>query len=433
MLEPWSAPLGLPPFSRIAAEHFAPAFSAALEAHAAEAAAVAQSAEVPTFSNTVRALDRAGLPLERVSRVLEHLCASATSPPLQAVELEMAPRLAAHESRVMMMPGLFERVDAVHAERAALAPEAARLVERMWLRFVRAGARLDPAGQAEYAAVVEELSTLTTTFAQNVLRDEEEHVIDVSAEDLEGVPSDIVAAARSVAVERGRPGAFLITLSRSLVEPFLTFCPRRDLRERAWRLWTRRGELCAERDNRPLIRRILQLRAEQARLHGYPSFGSWQLSDTMAATPERVASLLEAEVWPRARAAAERERAALEAFGGVAPVEPWDWRFYAEKLRAKEFAFDDSELKPFFSLPCVQAAAFDVAGRLFGVRFERRAEAAGYHSDVEVYEVLNAAGGVVGVFCADNYARPGKRGGAWMSELQTGSADSADGAAVPPM
>jgi peptidyl-dipeptidase Dcp len=425
LCEEWPAgALGLPPFSRVTAEHFAPAFAASLECHLAEVGAIAGSAEAPTFVNTVRAFDRCGLALERVSRVLDHLCASATTPALQAVELEMAPRLAAHESKIMMLPGLFERVDTVHAARGELAPEAARLTERTWLRFVRAGARLDPAGQAAYARVVEELSTLTTTFSQNVLKDEEEFVLDLAPADLEGCPADLVGAARAAAAERGRgEGALLITLSRSLVEPFLTFCPRRELRERAWRAWTRRGELSAARDNKPLIAQILRLRAEQARLHGYASFAEWQLSDTMAATPARVAALLEKEVWPRARAAAERERAALEAFSGVAPLEPWDWRFFAERLRAKEFAFDDAELKPYFSLPRMQAAAFDVAGRLFGVRFVRVPDARGYHPDVECFEVKDAGGETVGLFCADNFARPGKRGGAWMSELRTGSND----------
>lgn len=203
------------------------------------------------------------------------------------------------------------------------------------------------------------------------------------------------------------------------------YANNRELRERAWRAWTRRGELSPERDNVGLVKSILKLRSEQAALHGKASFGAFQTEDMMAKSPDRVSELL-LNVWPRARAAAEAERASLEAFSGLSPIEPWDWRLYAERLRAEQFAFDDAALKPFMSLPAMQRAVFDVANKLFGLRFVRRADVAAYHADCEVYEVRETVDGadeLVGIFIADNFARPNKQGGAWMSELRTASRD----------
>ena len=432
LLSSWSSePFGLPPFSRIEAGHFRPAFTVALGLHVEEATAIAADPSPPTFENTVRAFDRSGELLSSVSRVLDHLCASATSPALQEVELAMAPILAAHSSKIMMLPGLFTRVDVVHTAREMLPLEAARLTERTWLDFVRAGARFGSTEKARYAAVVEELAALTTQFSQNVLADEAAFTISLNKSDLDGCPPDVVAAARQAALERGGDAAtadsdaHVITLSRSLVEPFLTYATDRALRERAWRAWTRRGELSPDRDNIGLVKKILMLRSEQAALHGKVSFGAFQTEDMMAKSPDRVSELL-LNVWPRARAAAEAERASLESFSGLSPIEPWDWRFYAERLRAEQYSFDDAVLKPYMSLPAMQRAVFDVANKLFGLRFIRRADIAGYHADCEVYEVRETIDGVdelVGIFIADNFARPNKQGGAWMSELRTASRD----------
>ena len=427
LLAPWPQPLGLPPFASIDASDFAPAFSIATAQHLAEVTAIASDPAPATFENTVRALDRAGRLLQATERTLSHLCASATSPALQAVEREMAPVLSAHGCAVAMMTGLLPRVDAVYAARGELGAEAARLTERTRLEMERAGARLAPAQQARLAAILEELSTLMTTFSQNVLADEAEHTLKLSLADLEGCPDDLIAAARAAALERGAAvedsDAHVVTLSRSFMEPFLTYSTRRDLRERAWRAWTRRGELTPERDNKELIKTILNLRAEQASLHGFPNFAAFQLDDTMARTPARVQQLLAEEVWPRARASAEAERAALIAFSGLPEIEPWDWRFYAEGLRLKQYDFDDAALKPYMSLSAVTRALFDTVERLYGLRFTRREDLQAYHEDVIVYEVREATGEVLGLFAADNFARPNKQGGAWMSELRVASRD----------
>lgn len=419
LLDEWRGPFGLPPFAAIRSEHFEPAFEAAMREHRAELARIAQSAEAPDFDNTVAAIDRAGRQLGRIGAVFHTLAASATSPELQAVQRRMAAPLAAHYSAVVMDPALFARLDALHEGRQALdlAPEALRLLERMHLDFVRAGARLQGEAQRRYAQVMEELAALTTRFAQNVLHDESTWHLPLAGEAaLAGLPGFVRDAARQAAAERGLDG-HAITLARSLVVPFLTFSERRDLREQVWRAWVGRGE----HDNREVARDILRLRHEQARLHGKACYADFALADTMAGSRAAVAGLLD-EVWPRALAAVERERALLEqamrAAGASGDIEAWDWRYWAEHVRRSHFALDDAELKPYFPLPQVVAAAFECAGRLFGLAFAPRDDLPVYHPDVKAYEVRDAAGAMVGIFLQDNFARPNKRSGAWMNALR---------------
>eukprot|EP00192_Tetraselmis_astigmatica_P006864 CAMPEP_0117675278 /NCGR_PEP_ID=MMETSP0804-20121206/15517_1 /TAXON_ID=1074897 /ORGANISM="Tetraselmis astigmatica, Strain CCMP880" /LENGTH=757 /DNA_ID=CAMNT_0005484265 /DNA_START=186 /DNA_END=2459 /DNA_ORIENTATION=- len=430
LLSDWDAsePYGLPPFSKVSPTHFRPAFDVALGEHLAEVASIAACEESPTFDNTALAFDRCGTLLTRISSLFSNLCSSNTSPELQEVELEMAPVLAGHSSKIYTFPGLFPRIDALHAarEEAGLNPEQVRLVERLHLDFVRAGARFDSASQARYSEIMGRLAELTTVFSQNVLGDETAFTLVVKEGDLSGCPPDLVAAARQAGVERGKAeDEYVITLSRSLVEPFLTFSDRRDLREEAWRAWTKRGELNPERDNHPIIKEILLLRAEQARMHGFPSFADYQTADTMAQRPGRVMELLE-NVWGKATVAANSEReslleyAAASGNGEAADIEPWDWRYYAEKVRQNRYNFDEAELKPYLSLEAVSAAVFDVAGQLFGLSFEKKPEVEAYHPDVDVYEVRDRGDGgrLVAIFLHDNYGRANKRSGAWMSELR---------------
>ena len=441
LLQDWTGRYGLPPFAAVRAEHFRPAFEEAMRLRLAEIAAIGSAEAAPTFANTVAPLDCAGRALDRIGSLFYNLTSSETSPALQAVEREMASLLAAHESRVYMDRALFARIDALHGRRAALglSDEERRVLERFHIDFVRAGAKLAPAGQARYAEVMQQLADLTTRFGQNVLADESSFRLVLRGEaDLAGLPPFVRAVARQAAVERGidEDGAAVVTLSRSNIVPFLTFSDRRDLREIAWRAWTSRGEHAGASDNREVASAILALRLEQARLHGYASYADYVLSDTMAGSQAAVTTLLE-RVWEPAKARALEERQSLEALalsrGEPARIEPWDWRYYAEKVRQVRFDLDEAEVKPYFPLDRMVEAVFDCASRLFGVRFVARPEIAVYHPDVRVYEVQGAGGAAIGLFLHDNFARPSKRSGAWMSayRMQSRNGGTGDAAVLP--
>jgi len=424
LLAPWTGRYGLPPFDRIETKHFAPAFDAAMREHRHEIAAIANDRSPPTFDNTVAALDAAGRAYARVGAVFHNLAASNTSPALQAIEREMMPKLAAHDSAILLDAKLFARVDALVAKREmlGLSPEQLRLLERVHLDFAMAGAKLAPKARARAAEIAERLATLSTTFRQNVLRDEATQGLLLTAEvDLAGLPAWLRDAAREAARQRGEPNAWWISISRSIVAPFLEWSDRRDLRERAFELWTRRGELDPAHDNRPVAREILKLRHELAHLHGHRAYADYALVDRMAKTPAAVARLLE-RVWEPAKAKAAVERDALQemalASGATHAIEPWDWRYYAEKVRRARYQIDDAEVKPYFALDRMLEAAFDCAGRLFGIRFVPLGDVAAYHPDVRVFDVQDAGGASVGVFLSDNFMRPTKRGGAWMSTFR---------------
>ncbi len=441
LVQPWNTPHGLPPFADIRAEHFKPAFDVALAQHLADIEAIAASPEPPTFDNTVAALDRSGRLLARTEALFYNLTASETSPALQAVEREMAAPLAAHASAVYMNARLFQRVDTLHAARATLGltAEQTRLLERFHLDFVRAGAKLGEAAQKRYAQVMQRLAELTTRFSQNVLADESAYRLVLRDErDLAGLPDFVRAAARQAALERGITDGHVITLSRSHIVPFLTFSERRDLREQAWRAWVSRGEHEGAHDNRPVAREILTLRREQAHLHGYSSYADYALADTMAGTQAAVDELLQ-QVWEPAQVRAEAEREALQALvisrNESLQIEAWDWRYYAEKVRQARYDLDEASIKPYFPLDRMVDAVFDCAQRLFGVFFTSRPDLHAYHPDVKVYEVRQVRDdSLVGLFLHDNFARPTKRSGAWMSLYRSQSRnDALSGEAVLPI
>jgi peptidyl-dipeptidase Dcp len=428
LLQDWAGAHGLPPFADIAPGHFQPAFDAALAEHRAEVDAIAAQAEPPSFANTLAAFDASGRRLTRLEHLFYTLAASATSPELQAVQRDLAAPLSAHGSAVYMHAGLFARVDALFEarERLGLSAEQRRLLERVHLDFLRAGARLAPEAKARYAAVMARLAELNTRFAQNVLASENGYQLRLTSEaDLAGLPGFVRAAARQAAMERGLPdGVHVVTLSRSLIVPFLSFSARRDLREQAWRAWVGRGDDTGDTDNRAICREILELRAEQAALHGHACYADFALEDTMARSQAAVMGLLE-RVWHPALAAQAREREAVQgamaAAGATHELQPWDWRFYAEQAKRARFELDEAEVKPYFPLERMVAAMFDCASRLFGLQFKPRPDIAGYHADVRAYEVLNADGSLRGLFLQDNFARPTKRSGAWMNALRNQS------------
>ena len=430
LLIDWDELGALPPFELIRPAHFGPAFSQAMASHRAELARITAQPEPADFDNTLAAFDRSGAALQRISSVFHNLAASATSPALQAVQREQAAPLAAHQSAVYQDAALFARIEAVYLQREHLdlTPEQRRLAERLHADFVRSGARLTGAERDEYAGLMQQLATLTTAFAQNVLHDEADYVLPLpTPAEQAGLPEFVLAAARQAAADRGLTDVPVVTLSRSLIVPFLSYSTRRDLREQAWRAWVGRGEHAGEHDNRPNVRQILALRARQAALLGHANYADYNLADTMAQRRERVWTLLD-DVWQRALLALDKERAMLaQAMADAklptdtttgAMIEPWDWRFWAEKVRVARYALDDAEVKPYFPLPAMVAAAFDCAQRLFGLRFVQRDDLQAYHPDVTVYEVQEADGALIGHFLHDNFSRPTKRSGAWMSSLR---------------
>ena len=436
LLTTWDGPLALPPFAQLRAEHFEPAFTVAMAEHLAEVNAIASNPEPPTFANTVVAFDRCGAQLNRVSRVFFNIAAAETDPDMQVVERNMAPRLAAHSVAVSLHAGVFARVDALHDQRHSLGLDsiALRLLERVHLDFVRGGAMLVGSARDRVSELAQELATLHTTFSQNVLEDESSWHLELHGEaDLAGMPEWLRAAARSAARDAGLvAGAHIITLSRSLIVPFLETSTRRDLRETAWRAWTQRGATGGPTDNRQLIVDILIRRRHLAQLHGYDSFSSFQLDDTMAKAPAAVANLLN-QVWAPARAAALNELEDLTEQArrhGDSDVQAWDWRYLSEGIRQSTHDLNDDEVKPYFALDNMLTAAFDCAGRLFGLTFVERPDATAYHPDVRVFEVQHG-GERVGVFLSDNFARPTKRSGAWMSAYRLRTTDEVGDAALP--
>jgi peptidyl-dipeptidase Dcp len=421
LLGSYDAPFGVPPLDRIKPEHFAPAFEQALTEHRAEIAAIAGGAGEATFDNTVAALERSGRLLSKVSAVFYVLAGAHTNEAIQAIEREMAPKLSRHWNDIYLNDQLFARLDAVfRQENSDFSPEQARLLERYHSLFRRAGAGLDAAKKARLKEIGDRLASLGTTFGQNVLADEQSYVMPLGDDDLAGLPDFAKAAARGTAEERGLKGQHAITLSRSSVEPFLQFSARRELREKAFRAWIARGDNEGPTDNTPVIAELTALRDERARILGYESFADYKLADTMAKTPQAVIGLLDS-VWGPAKQRVTQERDALQQMvseeGGNFRLAPWDWRYFAEKLRKARYDLDESEIKPYLPLEAIIEAAFYTANRLFGLSFAERKDVPVYHPDVRVWDVT-ANGKHVGVFFGDYFARPSKRSGAWMTGLR---------------
>jgi peptidyl-dipeptidase Dcp len=426
LLETWTGPYGgVPPFDRVAVEHFVPAFEAAMAEKLSEVERIAADLDAPDFRNTVEALEAAGRRFERVDAVYRVWSSALSTPDFQAVEREMAPRLAAFRDRITQNEALFRRLEAVYhsTEMDRLGPEQRRLAWHHHTEFVRAGASLERPAKARLGELNGEIAGLYTVFAQNVLADEAEHFLVLRAEaELAGLPDWARDATRAAAVERAMPDAWVVVNTRSAVEPFLTYSARRDLRERAWRMFVTRGEGPGVRDNRAVVARILALRAERAELLGHATHAHWQLETSMARTPERALELLEA-VWCPAVERARVEVADMQALaredGETATLEPWDYRFYAEKVRKVKHDLDHNEIKPYLQLDRLREAMFWVAERLFGLRFAPADDVPVYHPDVRVWAVSDAGTGRhVGLWYFDPYARPGKRSGAWMDEYR---------------
>ncbi|WAL69176.1 M3 family metallopeptidase [Amycolatopsis cynarae] len=419
---PSELPYALPPFDRIADEHFEPAFEVGLAEHAAEIESIATNPEPPSFDNTIVAMERSGRLLGRVSAVFFNLTSSDTSPYRQELQAKMAPKLAAHRDAIHLNPKLFARVEELFRRREELGldPESAWLLERVHTDFQRAGAGLPEADQRRLRVLNEELSTLSTRFQENLLNDTNELavLVDDRAE-LAGLSEDAIAAAGEAAASRGETGKYLLTLSLPTSQPLLASLENRGLRERLFRASESRGARGNEYDNRELLSRIATLRAERAALLGYANHAAYVIADETARTSEAALGLLErlapAAVANARRDAEELQRYLEQDFPG-ATLEPWDWAFYGERVRKARYDIDEATLRPYFELGRVlRDGVFFAANQLYGLTFTERHDLPKYHPEVRVFEVFDADGGPLGLFLGDYYTRDSKRGGAWMN------------------
>jgi peptidyl-dipeptidase Dcp len=423
LLKGWETPHQTPPFDEIKPEHFIPAFEQAFVDHTAEIVAITHDPTTPDFDNTITALERSGKLLAKVSAVFYDLVSAHSNPSILEIDKDVSLRMARHWNPIMMNAVLFGRIALLHGNRANLnlTAEQMRLLERTYTRFHRAGAGLSDDAKIRMAQINERLAQLGTTFSHHVLGDEQDWFMELSTDDHAGLSDTFLAAARAAAEDRGMAGRTIVTLSRSTVEQFLKSSDKRELREKVFKAFIARGDNRNDHDNNAVITEILTLREESAKIMGFANYAAYRLEDSMAKTPEAVRSLLE-RVWKPARERALADRDELQALitqeGGNFALAPWDWRYYAEKLRQRRANFDDGAIKPYLVLNHLIEAAFDCATRLFGVTFTERNDVPVWHPDVRVWEVSDRDGKHKALFYGDYFARPSKRSGAWMTSLR---------------
>ncbi|MWD26907.1 peptidase M3 [Aquicoccus sp. SCR17] len=420
LLDDWTTRFDLAPFDRIEDADFAPAFDIALEEHRREIKAIAENPEAATFANTIEAMEAAGEALDKVLSVFFTMAGADSNPERQALQRDFSPRLAAHSSEIFGNKALYDRVRQLLEARDSLdlTDEQQRILMLTHRGFVRAGAALTGAEETRMKEIKARLAVLGTQFTQNLLAEEAGWSMALPEDAAAELPAFLRDAAWAAGEEKGADGP-VITLSRSLIVPFLQYSPRRELREEAWRAWAARGANGGETDNRDIAAEVLALREERAKLLGYDSFAAFKLETEMAKTPERVRDLLMA-VWAPAKAQADADAEVLTAMmqedGINGALEPWDWRYYAERRRKAEHDLDDAALKPYLQLDRMIEAAFDCANRLFGLEF-RPLDVPLYHPDCRAWEVLQD-GTHKAVFIGDYFARGSKRSGAWCSAMR---------------
>jgi peptidyl-dipeptidase Dcp len=428
LLAEWTGPYGgVPAFDRMDLSAIKPSLEAGMEKNLAEIDAIAENPAPPTFENTIVVMERAGRDLGRVFTYWGIWSGNLSTPDFRAIQKEMAPKLSEFNSKITQNTALFARVKAVYEgeEMKSLRPDQQRLTWLVYDGFASNGATLEGAAKDRYAGINKRLAELHTTFANNVLADEEKYVLYISKDQLGGLPDSLVQAAAAAAKEREHEGEYAITNTRSSMDPFLTFSDQRDLREKVWRTYYSRGDNGDENDNNSIITEILQLRNERVHLLGYDTYAAWRLQNRMAKTPERALGLLEA-VWPAAIARVKEEVADMQAIadkeGSGVTIEPWDYRYYAEKVRKNKYDLDSDEVKQYLQLDMLREAMFFVAGKLFNFRFTPlpEGEVPVYQADVKVWKVADlTSGDLVGLWYLDPYARTGKRSGAWATTYRS--------------
>jgi peptidyl-dipeptidase Dcp len=419
---PSSLPLLAPDFSKIKDEHYLPAIMEGMSQHLAEIEAIANNPEPPTVANTLEALERSGALLTRATKVFFNLAGTDTNPTIQKIQAEVAPKMAAHQDAILLNPKLFERVKAIYDAREVLNldPETKRLVEQSHLRFVRAGAELSEDAKTQIRALNEEQAALMTAFQQAMLKQTERAAVLVDdVAQLDGLSEGQIAAAAEAAKAAGQEGKWLLRITNTTRQPVLTSLKNRELRQRVWEASANRGLIEGEGDTRPMVLRLAQLRAERAALLGKANHASFQLENQMAGSPDAVLKML-SDLAPTVVENAKQEAADIQALidaqGGGFQLQPWDWEFYAEQVRAQKYDLDPELVKPYFELDRVlKDGVFYTLNRFYGVSFNERTDLPVYHPDVRVFDVMDSDGSQIGLFYVDYFARPSKRGGAWMS------------------
>lgn len=424
LLTEWKTPFGVPPFADIKPEHFMPAFTEAMAKHDQEIAAIAKDSSPATFANTIEAYDRAGVLLQRVNSVFNNLSSAETNPALQAIAKEIAPKMASHRDDIVLDPVLFARVKTVWDSRSklSLAADQAKLLEDTWKTFVRGGARLDEAGKKRLREINAELASASVQFGDHLLDETNQFKLVIEKrEDLAGLPERVIASAASAAKDAKLDGKWVFTLHAPSYGPFMQYADRRELRKQMFMAYTNKAGQAGKNDNRGIASRMAALRAERAQLLGYKTHAHFVLDENMAKTPERVQQLLD-RVWAPAKQVAARERDAMsaeaKASGGDPKIEPWDWAYYAEKVRQRKYQIDEAAVRPYFPLDQVREGAFWTANKLYGVTFTQRKDIPVYHPEVKAWEMKDADGSHLAVFYTDDHPRPGKRSGAWASRFR---------------
>lgn len=419
----WTTPDGVPPYDRIQLADYEPAFDAALQQGRAAYAAIAANKDAPDFANTLEAMERATPLLDRISATFFTIASADATPAVQKIEERITPQLTRFSSEIYLNPQLFARIDALKQREATLGltPEQARLLEIIHLRFTRAGAALPEPQRQRLAAIAEEMSQLKVQFSQNLLADQKAAETFLTEAEVAGLSSEMQAAAAAKATAAGREGLYLISATRSDVEPFLTVATDREARKKVFTAFDMRGDKGNANDNNAIITHLLRLRLERAQMLGHATHADYVLENSMAKTP-RAATDLMMRVYEAARRRALGEAAELQTLAGsdgIDRIEPWDWRFYAEKLRKERYAFDEARLQAYLPLDGMVAALFDAANRLYGVRMTPRTDVPVYADGVRVWEVSDTDGKQIGLFYADWFTRDTKRPGAWMNALRT--------------
>ena len=424
LIAEWSGPYGgVPPFDRVKVEQFKPVLEQAMAQSLAEVDKIAASSEAPTFENTIAAMERSGKMMDRVAPVYGVWSSNMSSDKFRAVEQEMEPKLAEFRDKILQNDRLFARIEKVYNSRqnAGLTPEQQRLVWDWYTNFVRAGAKLNPDQKAAIARINKQLAELYTKFSNNLLHDEENYALYLTKDQLGGLPESLVQGMGEAASQRGQQGKYAVLNTRSSMEPFLTYSTDRSLREHVWRTYYSRGDNGDQYDNNKIIAEILRLRAERTNLQGYPSFAHRALEKQVAKTPEAAMALMN-KIWPAAVARVKEEVADMQTIarkeGAKAAIEPWDYRFYAEKVRKAKYNLDSSELKEYLQLEKLREAMLWAAGKLYGFQFQPVADVPVFHADVRVWEVKRDDKHI-GLWYFDPYARPGKRSGAWMTDYRS--------------